>query len=38
MVLKRNSRIRQAARRAGIKIESPGPRLPTAEQEETDIM
>jgi hypothetical protein len=38
-VVKRNSsRMRQAARRAGIDIEEPSPHLPLTEQEETDTM
>jgi hypothetical protein len=37
MIQRNVSKARQAALRIGIKIESPRPHLPVAEQEQTDI-
>jgi hypothetical protein len=38
MFYRHNSRVIQAARRAGINIDIPKPHLPVSEQEETDTM
>ena len=38
VLLHNNSRLRRAAKKAGIEIDRPLPHLPQVEQEETDIM
>jgi hypothetical protein len=38
MIKRNNSRMRQSARKAGIKIETPEPHLPITEQEQADTM